>query len=619
MLNQRCIDEGTTPCNKCEHRGNLIEKKDNGEGICDGDPIKICNDWVGVDGECLESIEECSSWAGIPNFALCLNWDTKCQKWKKKRECHNWNEHFCPSYKYKPAGHYCFDNTNLSTDQCGKCNHIELVLQDMETMTKFTSKMLKNVLNEQPQNNELVSFLTTNLERFSDLLTKLHDYQNQVQEASEQSESSNVSNAQNEEEESISISTEHPDSTSSESNTSQESTTGSDIPDDMDAKLRKKKNNVLSILSAIKPLLQTSEQLFMNKNKNEKKLKLYCRKVLHELNEISKGLKGPHTDVNEFIKKVQTFFEDGQIMQNDLVKMKANDAPKIEATGIKRLGQEFVSYQKSLINRIRMDKDISSLSQRMEDSIEEILAKEFEGKGLDAVIVYLRETSKQLTYISKLWTELRQFFKFIAEVVKRTQTHSSNAREDFFDDTEDTIEETNAAIDDLKLDPDTLTELKESTVAAMAYNTYTYRIAKFYNVLMGGSGGGLLAKLKLVPNDRNKFREPNVDQAAYKRYKTLLKNEAKATQRKIKDDISREEQIIHNRLTTNIRNIENQFACALEDSVTEEDKKINLQLLSETRAVKNDATTKELIPAKKTIKTPEPNLELDVDVDFAMD
>ena len=151
---------------------------------------------------------------------------------------------------------------------------------------------------------------------------------------------------------------------------------------------------------------------------------------------------------------------------------------------------------------------------------------------------------------------------------------------------------------------------------------------------MAGSGGGLLGKLTLVGNDRHRFKGPNVDKAELNKYKTYLKNEAKATQAKIKDDISHEEHIIEKRLTENIMHIENQFACALEDSTYEEDTKTYLKLLAITRAAQKEPTPKEEITARnsartegglesnpedvstRTIQTPVPNLDVDVDTRY---
>lgn len=619
-----------------------MEKLD-GKPVCDVDPITVCDKWGREDGDCKNWGKVCTSWAGIKHFAICNNWDKKCLKWDQKTECLDYDTKFCPRFKYRPAGSYCVEGGSITANLCGKCNHAHYVLDDMENMTKFTSKILKNVLNKQPQNDEIVSFLNTNLQRFDNLTDSLQEYQLVKDAYVEQVGENDVSITQNEENQepftnSKGSSTEKVKDASVEkvdknnvsntpneedqkpSSNSEESSTANSTSDDIDEKLKKKKNNLISMISAIKPLLQTYEQLFGNKNKDEERLTDFCQKILKTLGEISKGLKGHDKDVEvkDFIQTLKSVYDEGQRLHNDLVKMKANDSPTPEATGMKKLGKEFLSYQKSYLKRAVLEKDLSSLSQKMEDSIEEILAKEFEGSDLDAVIVYLRETSTQLTHISSLWTELRSFFTFVAKTVKRTQIHASNAKEDFFDEIEDTLEETYATIDNLELDKDTLEELKESTVAAMAYNSYTYRIAKFYSRLMVGSGKGLLAKLKLVPNDRNKFRGAKYDEAEYKKYKMFLKKEARATQEQIKDEISREEQVIHKRLAEYIKNIENQFACALEDAKTEDKMIEALEFFSTTSAVKNRAENeKNNIPTVKMIETPEPTLELDTD--FGMD
>ena len=103
---------------------------------------------------------------------------------------------------------------------------------------------------------------------------------------------------------------------------------------------------------------------------------------------------------------------------------------------------------------------------------------------------------------------------------------------------------------------------------------------------MAGSGEGLLKKIKEVNADRHKFRESDKNDPAFKKYKQQLMNNAKSTQRKIKDDISREEKIIQNRLAENIKNIGNQFICALEDSDTNVDVNTFLEHILAIESVK---------------------------------
>ena len=92
-------------------------------------------------------------------------------------------------------------------------------------------------------------------------------------------------------------------------------------------------------------------------------------------------------------------------------------------------------------------------------------------------------------------------------------------------------------------------------------------------------------------------------------------NKALVTQQRIKEEVQKEEVKINNRLLKNLKLVENEFACALENATSEEDKERILNYNYENKRMENERENEKRSPPETetatSIKTQVPYFSLD--------
>jgi len=583
LLKSRCIDEGASVCNKCEYQGNLIQKGDDNTAVCNVPRKKICKKYRSEEeGKCLVWEKKCNNWVGC---CICHRgvYDEVCVKWQEEKVCDEWDDNFCSEYKYLPAGSYCFDsrsNNQIGTDMCGACNHHDEIRKDMRKMSSLVTNLLENKKHDQSTTEELVEFMMNIAGKFNDLQIIM---QSTLEKMEEQEEKNRDEEMEEQEEQ--------------EEKNGVEKMEEQEEVEKMEEKNRVQSTKMKNSLVLLQTTLQQAQYLFPSKDQIETNERQKFIEDSNTLKEMIKMANLPLENQN-WTEKLPLVEEMTSSIEKRIKKLRQSDMTgdkvKVVENDIGQLAEEAITYQEMLKKRNRLENEVISLSNRMAESLETILTSEIKSDDLDTIILYLRDTSKQLTHISSLWKQIRLFFEEVANLVKIRKDGMWKL------------------LEDVSIDENLLEELKESTLAAMATNSYTYSISKFYTTLTGGIENNLLKKISLVTNDRHRFR---TDKTGLERFKKSLLNEALVNQLRIQEEVQKEEVKINSRLLKNLRDVENVFACALEDATSEKEKERILNLNYENKRMENERENEKHSPADTEnatyIKTPETYFCLD--------
>lgn len=215
-----------------------------------------------------------------------------------------------------------------------------------------------------------------------------------------------------------------------------------------------------------------------------------------------------------------------------------------------KLGAQAETHTENLINRRKTERNIESLTNKMRNSLREILKKDIKGQDLRATIQYLGECFKHLNFLQLQWDSLKMFFQKLVDFLEDMKTEISRMK-DMYDD-----------IGMISLDQPLSKSFKErlqtKIVEGLANNIYVMRIAYFYTKI---AEEGLLDRMSVIGSNLKKINSPR----ALERYKKYIEDDAIMTQERIKSEISKEEAKINDRITNEVAMIKNNVACGLED------------------------------------------------------
>ena len=229
---------------------------------------------------------------------------------------------------------------------------------------------------------------------------------------------------------------------------------------------RAQRDKVKNNLVLLQNTLQQAQYLFPSRDQIETNERQNFIEDSNTLIDMIKMANGP-LEEQDWTEKLPLVEQMSVSMQSRIKKLRQSDMTgdkvKVAQNDIGQLAEEAITFQEMLKKRNRLENEVISLSSRMAESLETILTSEIKSDDLETIILYLRETSKQLTHISSLWQQIRLFFDQVANLVRIRKDGMWKM------------------LEDVSIDENLLEELKESTLTAMATNSYTYRYCLTYH------------------------------------------------------------------------------------------------------------------------------------------
>ena len=468
LLTSRCIDEGASVCNSCQYQGNLIQKGDDNKPLCNVPRTKVCTKYRSEEeGKCLVWEKKCNQWIGC---CICHRgqYDDVCVKWQEEKVCDEWDDNFCSEYKYLPAGSYCFDsrtNNTIGTDMCGACNHHDEIRKDMGKMTTLVTNLLENKKHDQSTTEELVEFMLNIAGKFKDLQDALRNIIQSTLESDQEEENNQEQEIQDDVEDDSKIG-ENEQKQEKKNDLEQNNEKAQENMEEKKAHDRAQRDKVKNNLVLLQNTLQQAQYLFPSKDQIETNERQNFIEDSNTLIDMIKMANGP-LEEQDWTEKLPLVEQMSLSMQSRIKKLRQSDMTgdkvKVAQNDIGQLAEEAITFQEMLKKRNRLENEVISLSSRMAESLETILTSEIKSDDLETIILYLRETSKQLTHISSLWQQIRLFFDQVANLVRIRKDGMWKM------------------LEDVSIDENLLEELKESTLTAMATNSYTYRYCLTYH------------------------------------------------------------------------------------------------------------------------------------------
>ncbi len=564
-INEECVN-GTIVCNKCVYKA---QKK---LGNCLVSKVPVCTKY---EDKCSGS-RPSFSFMGISAGSKCASYNSQCVK----------TELQCPQFEYRKAGRYCED-PGMRGPLCLTCNHAQAVQDtvskvfqlaadlhstepsslDFGIVQKQVNQIMK-VLNgivvaadsasEQREEEEILASITGEPTQPNDLP------QNPVPVMTGQnprvSRGTGPQGNRRWQQQQGQLQHQQRQRQHQQQGQQQQQPIVPHEPQERDIESR------IEMLHAQTKLL--NEVLSIDPAKTQA-LRLWSRNLQSIASRLkTSGVQLASELTPQELESLRESLDEVQEL-NDQLLVKARETEARTKNQEKRDGVDFtetgvplpvVKEARALVENERSYAKVTHRLENVEAQLRtgmmEILSKNVIDMDLVQVLKFLEEMAEHMSFMQRNWGQISLFFEKIALLLENSK---SNVRRMIGYYRQLQVHRRLMA---QEAGSYFMQLIQDTTIQAMAYNTYTHRLATFYTKL---AETGLIEKLDSI--GENLVRVP--DRAALARYKSYITRHADATQARIRADVNAERQSISEKMFFNVVAIKRAIVCTLEEKQEE--------------------------------------------------